>query len=76
MDDIISNILSVSPFLLLKIPILILLALYIAFTFIVFRQTSIMAKIVEVDVSGTVQLFTLIHFLASVGMFFWVIFFL
>ena len=71
------NILPLSPFIILvKIPLLVLLLLYIAFTFIVNRQTHIMSKIVEIDVSGLVQLITLIHFLLSIALFLFVLFFL
>ncbi|MBI4067351.1 hypothetical protein HY407_03130 [Candidatus Gottesmanbacteria bacterium] len=65
MGELLRNILQESPFLLIKIPIIILLLLYISYTFIVMRQTSIMSKIVEIDVSQTVQLLSLIHFLTS-----------
>jgi len=76
MNNLISNFNTFSPFLFIKIPILILLVLYIIYTIIILRQTMVMSKIIEVDVTATLQLITLIHFLASIAFFFWVLFFL
>ncbi|OGG13877.1 hypothetical protein A2773_03790 [Candidatus Gottesmanbacteria bacterium RIFCSPHIGHO2_01_FULL_39_10] len=76
MDNFLTGLINFSPFLLIKIPILVLLFLYIIYALIILRQTMIMSKIVEVDVTPTLQFITLIHFLASIAIFFWVLFFL
>lgn len=75
MADIINHLLS-SPFGIIKIAILILLFLYLAFAFIVLRQTNLMSKVVEADVTPTIQLIALVHFLSAVFVFIWVIIFL
>ncbi len=76
MENILSTLLVNSPFTAIKIAILILLILYLAFGFIVYRQTNQMAKVVEADVTSTIKLASLIHFLAIVFVFFWAIIFL
>lgn len=70
------NLLGFTPFAMIKMGLLILILLYIAFGFIVLRQTNTMSKVVEADVSATIQLISLIHFLAIVGLFLFVLFIL
>ncbi|MBI2611633.1 hypothetical protein HYW54_02685 [Candidatus Gottesmanbacteria bacterium] len=69
-DTIITSLIT-SPLIIVKIAILILLLLYLAFGFIVYRQTQVMTKIIEADVSPTVQLFALIHLLGIIFVFLW-----
>lgn len=76
MDLILSQIFGATPFIPFKIGALILFALYIAYAFIVYRQTLTMTKVVEADVSSTITLLSLIHFLSSIFLFIWTIIFL
>ena len=76
MNNFLSDLINFSPFLLIKIPILILLLLYIIYALIILRQTMVMSKIVEVDVTAAIQLIAVIHFLTSIAIFFWVLIFL
>lgn len=71
MLETIINIILASPLIIVKIAFLILLLLYLAFGFIVYRQAQVMTKIVEADVSPTIQLFALIHLLGIIFIFLW-----
>lgn len=69
LENLIAVIISLSPFLLIKICVLVLLFLYSAFAFILFRQTEGMAKVVEAEISPTIVFLAVFHLLGAVFLF-------
>lgn len=59
------------PFILIRIFTIILLLMHILFSVIILRQTSNMSKIIEAQISPTIYLIALIHFMVSVAVFIW-----
>lgn len=76
MEEIFKSLFFISPFVIIKIAILILLLLYVAFAFIVERQTIIMSKVVEADVTENIKLASLLHLFSTIFLFIWVLIFL
>lgn len=71
MLDVLVDIIQRSPLILIKLALLILLLLYIAFGVIVYRQTQMMTKVVEADASPTVELVAFVHLLGTIFLFLW-----
>ncbi len=53
--------------------ILVILALHIIFTIVLIRQTKLMLEIIEARISVTIMAISISHFIASVGVFLWVL---
>ncbi len=53
-----------------KLAIIILIMFYIVFAAIIVRQEQLMSRIVEIPYSPTLRLISLIHLVASIGVFF------
>lgn len=70
-DEIIFNLLSRLPFILIKIFTIILLLMHVLFSVIILRQTRIMSKIVEAQISPTIYLISIIHLLISISVLIW-----
>lgn len=60
----------------LKLGILVLLGIYIVFAAVIVRQEQLMSKIVEVPFSPVLRLVSIVHLIASIGVFFIALFFL
>jgi len=75
-DELILDLINRFPFILIRIFTVILLLMHILFSFIIVRQTKILSKIVEAQISPTIQLITVIHFLFSVAVLIFALFFL
>jgi len=60
---------SLSPFIIIKVFVLTILALYIIFALICFRQVDLMNKVVEAQISPVLRLIALIHLGAAVFVF-------
>lgn len=76
MEDAFLNILNSIPFLLFKPFIIVLLILHLLFSIVVVRQTKLMSKVVEAQISPAIYTISIIHLLYSVFLFIWVILFL
>lgn len=75
MFDLIFNFLGITPAFLLKIVFLILFFFHIIFSVILFRQSRMMARVVEVGISPVILIVTLFHLFASIGLFLFVFLF-
>ena len=75
-DDAIFEIIRQLPFILIRFFTVVLLLLHLLFSLIIVRQTSNMSKIVEAQISPTIYLLTVIHFLLSLGVLIWAVLFL
>jgi len=75
-DELIFDLISRLPFVLIRIFTVIALLLHLFFSIIIVRQTKIMIKIVEAQISPTIYLISVIHFLISLTVFLWAILFL
>ena len=75
-DELIFDLISRLPFVLIRIFTVIALLLHLFFSIIIVRQTKIMIKIVEAQISPTIYLIYVIHFLISLTVFLWAILFL
>ena len=76
LDEIIFNLISNLPFMLIRIFTVILLLMHILFSIIIVRQTKNMTKIVEAQISPTIYMITIIHLLVSIVVLVWAVFFL
>lgn len=59
--------------LIVKVPVLVLLFLYILFSFIIFNKTRVLGRLIFIEASGVTLLLkalTFLHFAASVLLFF------
>jgi hypothetical protein len=74
-EEMIKILLGVAP-LFLKIFLLMLLLLHIAFSLVLVRQTKLMIKVVEAEISPTIYFISVIHLLFSTFVLLWVIIFL
>lgn len=74
--ELILNIISLLPFLLIKIFTVILLIMHVLFSVIIVKQTKNMSKIVEAQISPTIYLITVIHMIASLSVLGWAIIFM
>lgn len=72
-ENIIALLSSLSILSVVKPFILVILALHILFAIILVRQTNLMLEIVEARISTTIMTISVAHFLASVGVFLWVL---
>ncbi len=68
-EKIFLSLIGLSPFIFIKLFVLILLALYIIFAAICFRQVDLMNRIVEVQISPMLRLIALIHLGAAITIF-------
>lgn len=75
-NEFIFNFINLLPFLLIKIFTVILLIMHVLFAVIIVRQTKNMSKIIEAQISPTINLITVIHLLASLSVLGWAIIFL
>lgn len=75
-DQLIFDLIRNLPFTLFRIFTVLLLLMHILFSFIIVRQTKIMSKIVEAQISPVVNLITLIHLFISLAVSIWVVLFL
>ncbi len=57
------NIGSIDPWVLIKIPVVMLLALYLVFAFVVVRQTRIMTNTLEIGLEVPIKILSYLHFL-------------
>lgn len=62
--------------LLIKIPVAILSLLHLAFSILLLRQTTLMNKVVEADISPVISGLALIHLASSLFIFGWIMIFL
>lgn len=74
-EQFIANLLQTAPFLIIKIFAVVLLFLHLSFSFVLIRQTKIMTQVVEAQISPALYTISIIHFLASLFVFIWTIFF-
>jgi len=75
-EQIIATILSLSPFYFIKICCLTLLLLYLTFAFVLLRQTQVMTKVIEAEISPTIVLLALFHLLGAIFLFLLAVFIL
>ncbi|KKR33729.1 MAG: hypothetical protein UT63_C0012G0008 [Candidatus Gottesmanbacteria bacterium GW2011_GWC2_39_8] len=68
-EQLLASLINFSPFLLIKVLVLILTFFYILVAFVIFRQTSLMTKVVEAEVSSMIELITGVHFLSAIFVF-------
>lgn len=75
-EQLIINLLAVTPLLLIKLSAVTLLLFHLVFSFVLIRQTKIMIHVVEAQISPTLYAISIIHFLSSLFVLVWVIVFL
>lgn len=75
-DQMIFDLIKNLPFTLFRVFTVLLLLMHILFSFIIVRQTKIMSKIVEAQISPVVNFLTLVHFFISVAVSSWAVLFL
>lgn len=75
-EQLIANLLQFVPSLLVKLFTVILLFLHLAFSFVLIRQTKVMIRVVEAQISPLLYTISIVHFLSSVFVFVWAIIFL
>jgi len=75
-EQFIVNILQVVPLLILKILVIILLLLHTLFSLVLVRQTKIMIRVVEAQISPAIYMISIIHSLVSLFVLGWTIVFL
>ncbi|OGG03945.1 hypothetical protein A2W14_05765 [Candidatus Gottesmanbacteria bacterium RBG_16_37_8] len=66
-DEFILDLISKLPFILIRIFTVILLLMHLLFSVVIVRQTRILSKIVEAKFSPTIQLISVLHLMASLG---------
>jgi hypothetical protein len=72
-EDILAYLSNLSMLSVAKPFILIILTLHILFTIVLVRQTKLMLEIIEARISTTIMAISIAHFLASLGVFLWVL---
>ena len=60
--------LNIDPWILIKIPVLILLGLYLVFAFVVVRQTRIMTDTLEIGLEVPIKILSYLHFLFALAL--------
>ena len=68
-EEILLAIASLSPFIFVKIFILVLLLFYIIFAVIVFRQVELMNEMVEAQISPILRMLALFHLASAIFLF-------
>lgn len=68
-EQILLSLVTISPWLIVKIFILVLLLLYLVFATIVWRQVSLMNQMVEAQISPLLATVALLHVAAAVFLF-------
>ncbi|MBI1863683.1 hypothetical protein HYS03_00505 [Candidatus Woesebacteria bacterium] len=63
------NLGRVDPWIIVKIPVVILLALYVVFAFVVVRQTRIMTNTLEIGLEVPIKILSYLHFLFALFLF-------
>ena len=74
--DILNYLFTEAPLLIAKILVLILLLVHLVFSLVVLRQTKLMIKVVEANISKGIYIFALLHLAASIFVFMWTLLFL
>lgn len=69
LEDFFNLISTISPFLIIKIFLLLFLFFYIGFAFVVFSQEKFMSRVVEVPISPILAFLTQIHLFSAIGLF-------
>lgn len=69
LEQLIGFVISISPFSVLKVFTLTLIAFYAIFAFIVIRQVDLMGKTVKVPLTSFLKLLATLHFLATLALF-------
>ncbi|OGG00552.1 hypothetical protein A2153_02275 [Candidatus Gottesmanbacteria bacterium RBG_16_38_7b] len=64
-NELILDLINRLPFILIKVFTAILLLMHLLFSVIIVRQTRILSKIIEANISPTIQLISFLHLLAS-----------
>lgn len=75
-EQLIGFIFQKAPFIIIKLIAIVTMALHLAFSFVVIRQTKIMIKVLEAKISPAIYSISVLHFLFSLFVFIWVILFL
>lgn len=75
-DELFSIIFSGAPYLLIKLLVIILLLLHLAFSAVLTRQTKLMITVIEANISPAIYAVSIIHLLASLFVLVWAILFL
>lgn len=75
-EEILANITSTVPLLLVKPIASVLLIFHLLFSLLLVRQTKLMISVVESKVSPTIYAISIIHLIASAAVFIWAIVFL
>lgn len=70
------EIIPVSPLLIFKVFASILLLLHLAFSIILVRQTKLMVRVIEAQISSVIYMISIIHLLFSFFVLVWVIVFI
>lgn len=70
------EIIPVSPILIFKVFAGILLLLHLAFSIILVRQTKLMIRVIEAQISSVIYMISIIHLLFSFFVLVWVIVFI
>lgn len=73
-EQFITLLLQTAPIFLLKISVLMLLFLHLLFSIVLIKQTKIMIKVLEAQISPALYTISIIHFLFSLTVFIIVIF--
>ena len=69
-SELVSFLISFFPWGAVQLAILILIGMYIIFAAIIVRQEQLMSKVVEIPFSPVLRMVALIHFIASLVVFF------
>lgn len=75
-EQFIVSLLLAMPFVLIKIFVVILLLLHLSFAFVLIRQTKVMIRVVEAQISPFLYTISIVHFLSSLFVFVWAMIFL
>lgn len=75
LEQFIASLLATTPVFIIKIFVVILLFLHLSFSFVLVRQTKVMIRVVEAQISPLLYTISIIHFLSSLFVFLWTIIF-